>query len=193
MKYSNARKQAVLAKLCPPHNRSIREVAAEEGISEATLYNWRKQARARGELYPDAGPGSDAEGWTARDKFAVVLETAAMNESERSEYCRKRGLYPEQLAAWRRACEQANDWAEQRSAEQVKADREQRRKMRELERELNRKEMALAETAALLTLSKKARAIWGGTARTNDQRPGSGFDQQLFYDFLGSAQRRGHE
>ena len=159
MKYSNERKQAVLAKLCPPHNRSIREVAAEEGISEATLYNWRKQARERGELYPDAG--SDAEGWSARDKFSAVVETAAMNESERSEYCRKRGLYPEQLAAWRRACEQANDWADQRSAQQVKADREQRRRMRELEHDLSRKEKALAETAALLTLSKKARVIWG--------------------------------
>ena len=159
MKYSNERKQAVLAKLCPPHNRSIRELAAEEGISEATLYNWRKQARARGELYPDAG--ADAEGWSARDKFSAVVETAAMNESERSEYCRKRGLYPEQLAAWRRACEQANDWADERSASQVKADHEQRRRMRELEHDLSRKEKALAETAALLTLSKKARAIWG--------------------------------
>jgi hypothetical protein len=84
-----------------------------------------------------------------------------MNESERAEYCRKRGLYPEQLAAWRRACEQANDWAEQRNQEHAKADRDQRRKMRDLERELQRKEKALAETAALLTLSKKARAIWG--------------------------------
>jgi hypothetical protein len=70
------------------------------------LYTWRKQARGRGELYPDAG--ADVLGWTARDKFAAVIETAPMNESERSEYCRKRGLYPEQLAAWRRVCEQAN-------------------------------------------------------------------------------------
>jgi transposase-like protein len=110
-------------------------------------------------LYPDAG--SDAQVWSARDKFAAVIETAPMNESERSEYCRKRGLYPEQLAAWRRACEQANDWAEERGGQQIKADREQRRRTRELERELARKEKALAETAALLTLSKKARAIWG--------------------------------
>ena len=159
MKYSEERRQAVLAKLCPPHNRSVREVAAEEGISEPTVYGWRKQARERGQLYPDAG--SDAKGWSARDKFAAVIETASMNEAERSEYCRKRGLYPEQLTAWRRACEQANDWAEERNAGQVKADREQRRKMRELERDLARKEKALAETAALLTLSKKARAIWG--------------------------------
>ena len=159
MRYSKERRQSVLAKLSPPHNRSIREVAAEEGVSEATVYKWRNEARARGELYPDAG--SEAQGWSARDKFAAVVETAAMNESERSEYCRKRGLYPEQLLAWRRACEQANDWAEERTASQVKADRDQRRKLRELERELQRKDKALAETAALLTLSKKARAIWG--------------------------------
>jgi len=62
VKYSEERKRAVLAKLCPPHNRSVREVAAEEGVSEATLYNWRKQTRDRGELYPDAG--SDAQGWS---------------------------------------------------------------------------------------------------------------------------------
>jgi len=135
VKYSTERKQAVLTKLCPPHNRTIREVAAEEGISEATLYNWRKQARERGELYPDAG--SEAEGWTARDKFSAVLETAAMNEAERSEYCRKRGLYPEQLAAWRRACEQANDWAEQRSALQLKAERDQRSSLAEAVRSAN--------------------------------------------------------
>jgi len=90
VKYSEERRQAVLAKLCPPHNRSIREVAAEEDISEATLYNWRKAARQRGELYPDAG--SDAQGWSARDKFAAVIETAPMNASERSAYCRQRGL-----------------------------------------------------------------------------------------------------
>ncbi|WP_376695212.1 transposase [Wenzhouxiangella sp. EGI_FJ10305] len=64
MKYSEERRQAVLAKVCPPHNRTVLEVAAEEGISEATVYNWRKQARERGELYPDAG--SDAQGWSAR-------------------------------------------------------------------------------------------------------------------------------
>jgi len=50
------------------------------------------------------------EGWSSRDKFAAVLETAALSEAEVAEYCRKRGLYPEQIRAWRSACEQANDW-----------------------------------------------------------------------------------
>ena len=45
MRYSQERKQAVLAKLAPPHQRTVKDVAAEEGISPATLYHWRQQAR----------------------------------------------------------------------------------------------------------------------------------------------------
>lgn len=159
MAYPEERKQAVLAKLSPPNTRSVLEVATEEGISEATLYNWRKEARERGGLYPDAGDGCN--GWSARDKFAAVVETAPMNEVERSAYCRTRGVYPEQLAAWRRACEQANDWAEAQRREHARLSREQGQRIRSLESELLRKDRALAEAAALLTLSKKARAIWG--------------------------------
>jgi hypothetical protein len=46
----------------------------------------------------------------SRDKFAAVLETAALNEADLAAYCRQRGLYAEQIQAWRTACEQANDW-----------------------------------------------------------------------------------
>ena len=159
MKYSQERKQAVLAKLAPPHQRTVKDVAAEEGISPSTLYHWRQQARLNGGLFPD--DGADSEGWTARDKFSAVMETAALNESERAEYCRKRGLYPRQITAWRRACESATDWAGERGRQQAAVDRDARKQVRALERELQRKEKALAETAALLTLSKKARALWG--------------------------------
>ena len=86
-------RQAVLARLAPPHQWTVKDVAAEEGISPATLYHWRQQARLTGGLFPD--DGADSEGWTARDKFTAVMETAALNESERAEYCRKRGLYPQ--------------------------------------------------------------------------------------------------
>jgi len=44
MKYSDERKEAVLKKLLPPHNRTVAEVAEEEGLSAATLYNWRKKS-----------------------------------------------------------------------------------------------------------------------------------------------------
>ena len=89
-------KQAVLARLATPHQRTVKEVAAEESISPATLYQWHQQTRLNDGLFPDDGADpkgcglNSAEGWTARDKFTVVMETAALNESERAEYCRKR-------------------------------------------------------------------------------------------------------
>lgn len=159
MGYSRERKEAVLKKMLPPESRTIPALAKEEGISEATLYNWRKAARQAGRLLPDGD--TTPEGWSARDKFNAVLETAAMSEAEQAEYCRKRGLYPEQIRQWRAACEHANDWSAEQERRQDQALKAYRRRERDLAQELKRKEAALAETAALLTLRKKAQAIWG--------------------------------
>ena len=159
MGYPKERKDAILRKLLPPSSRSVQDVAEEEGVSSATLYIWRKQARAEGTLMPDSD--STPAGWSARDKFAGVVETAALNQAELSVYCRERGLYPEQIAQWRAACEQANDWSAREGQRRSDDSRESKKRLKELERELRRKNAALAETAALLTLSKKARAIWG--------------------------------
>ena len=159
MKYSQERKEAVLRKMLPPHNKSSPEIAEEEGISEQTLYAWRRKAREEGRLLPDGD--STPEGWTSRDKFAAVLETASMNEAELAEYCRQCGLYPEQIKAWRRACEQANDWEEAHARQTKEEVRALKQKQKELERENRRKEKALAEAAALLVLKKKVSEIWG--------------------------------
>ena len=158
MGYSLERKEAVLKKMLPPNNRTIAALAKEEGISDATLYNWRQQARNKGRLMPDSD--NTPEGWTSRDKFAAVMETAALSEAEIAQYCRQRGLYPEQLGAWRTACEQANDWSRASDKQLKAATRADRKKMRQLEKELTRKEKALAEAAALLILRKKLDAMF---------------------------------
>ncbi|MFN2310254.1 MAG: IS3 family transposase, partial [Gammaproteobacteria bacterium] len=101
------------------------------------------------------------EGWSSCDKFAAVLETASLNEADLGEYCRKRGIYPAQIVAWRAACEQANDWDRSSSARISQATKEEKKRVKDLERDLGRKEKALAEAAALLVLRKKASAIWG--------------------------------
>jgi len=160
MGYSPERKAAVLKRMLPPNNLPVRRLSQDEGISEATLHKWRAQARSKGQLLPDADAGP--EGWSSRDKFAAVLETAAMNEADLAAYCRKRGLFPEQIKAWRAACEQANDWDRTSMAKMCHATKEERKRIKDLERELSRKDRALAETAALLVLRKKAAAIWGG-------------------------------
>jgi hypothetical protein len=157
--YSTERRAAVLKRMEPPNAVPLRQLAKDEGISEATLHTWRRDARGEGRLLPgaDAGP----EGWSSRDKFAAVVETAAMNEADLAAYCRQRGLYAEQIQAWRAACEQANDW-ERASAQRLgQATKEERRRIQALERDLARKEKALAEAAALLVLRKNAAAIWG--------------------------------
>ncbi len=159
MRYSAERKDAVLRKMVPPHNRTVPYLAQEEGISEATLYNWRKEARSKGRLLPDGEVSP--EGWTTKDKFAAVVETASLNAAGLAEYCRKRGIYPEQIAQWRRSCEEANAWDEV-STKRLKEQRRFDQKMiKQLERELKRKEKALAEAAAIMVLRKKAAAIWG--------------------------------
>jgi transposase-like protein len=158
MKYSPERKEAVLKKMMPPHNRSIQQLAGEEGISEATLYNWRNEARTKGILLPDGD--TSPEGWNARDKFAAVLESASLNEEETAEYCRRRGIYPHQLKLWRKACEAANDWDKQAGIKLKSEQKCNRKRIKDLEKELHRKEKALAEAAALLVLQKKVQAIW---------------------------------
>ena len=82
------------------------------------------------------------------------------NEADLGEYCRKRGIYPAQIVAWRAACEQANDWDRSSSARISQATKEEKKRVKDLERDLVRKDRALAETAALLVLRKKAAAIW---------------------------------
>ena len=157
-RYSEERKAAVLKKLLPPHNRSVVDVAEEEGISSATLYTWRNQVKEQGSPVPGSGKTSDQ--WSAEAKFAVVLETATLSESELSEYCREKGLYPDQVKEWKAACIQGQmSEAERHKQERLQAKKD-RKRIKQLEKELNRKDKALAETTALLVLRKKFNALW---------------------------------
>ena len=99
--------------------------------------------------------------WSSQDKFMVVLEIANLTEIEFSEYCREKGVYPEQIKEWKEACINANDNAREKSTKAGKELRAERKEKEKLEKELARKEKALAEAAALLVLRKKADAIWG--------------------------------
>lgn len=158
-RYSSERKAAVLKKLLPPHSLTVAELSRLEGISDVTLYTWRRQAKAGGEVV--LGNGKLAEHWPAETKLAVVVETASLSEVDLSHYCREKGLYPEQVKAWRQACLDGQDTAMQLKHAERTQSRADKVRIRDLERELNRKEKALAETAALLVLRKKLNALWG--------------------------------
>ena len=101
-RYSEELKTAVLKKLLPPQNRSVVQVAAEEGISDVTLYSWLKQCRQQG--VPVPGYRNAGDDWSPDAKLAVVIETASLSEAELGAYCRQKGLYPEQVQRWKEAC-----------------------------------------------------------------------------------------
>lgn len=135
------------------------QVAAEEGISEPTLYNWRTEAKNKG--IPVPGSGKQGEDWPAEAKFAAVVETASLSEAGLSEYCRKKGLYPEQIEAWKQACINGTLGDSELNKEVRSQSQRDRKRIKELEKELRRKEKALAEAAALLVLRKKLDALRG--------------------------------
>jgi transposase len=156
--YSPERKAALLKKLLPPFNMSVAALSREENISDATLYTWRKQLRERGQAVP--GSESSPAQWSAEAKVAVVAETLTLSEIELSEYCRKKGLFPEQVKAWKAACVDGQRPAAKHSPAEREESRRDKKRIRLLEKELQRKERALAEAAALLILRKKLNAFW---------------------------------
>jgi transposase-like protein len=155
--YSEKFKASIIAKMLPPNNVDVPLLARETEIPKDTLYAWRiKHRKSLGDApTPQVASGE----LSSEEKFAVVVESASLNEVELSEYCRRKGLYPEQIHAWRKTCMQAN------ASVTPKVDRTQLRtqakQIKQLEAELRRKDKALAETAALLVLQKKVRTIWG--------------------------------
>jgi transposase-like protein len=158
-RYSQERKEAILKKLLPPLSRSVAEIAKEEGISEATLYYWRKQLRQSGTVVPDNKTSS--EQWSAQTKLAVVAETFSMTENELSQYSREKGLYSEQIHQWRNECMQGFKSTKENEVETKKQAKADKVEIKQLKKELRYKEKALAETAALLVLRKKLRAFYG--------------------------------
>ena len=162
--YALERKESAVRKLLSDPDLSIRELSQETGISAWTLYDWRRQALNQGEAAVGGKkhPGkSSRRQRTGAVKFTAVMETSAMNEAELAEYCRAKGLYPEEVKAWRTEALQAMSGGVVPAKALRDALATEKKRVKELERELHRKEKALAETAALLTLRKKAAAIWG--------------------------------
>jgi transposase-like protein len=162
--YSKAFRALMIQKMTDPQRPAAQSLADEIGVSRASLYRWVSEADTL-EIAVNAEPPSFTESmqrltnmkrpqdWSAEEKLAAVLEAASLSEEEFGAFLRSRGLHEAQLQQWR---DQMLVGLEPKAAKRAETKR-----IQELERELRRKEKALAETAALLVLKKKAQAIWG--------------------------------
>ena len=150
-RYGKPFKDRIVARLLPPESAAINVVSREVGVSVGTLERWRAEALAA------PGALTSNQRWTPAARLEAVIATAAMDEATRSAWCREQGLYPAELEAWKQ--DAIAGLGEPRAASAAEA-RQDRRRVKELERELHRKDKALAETAALLVLRKKLHAVF---------------------------------
>ena len=138
-----------------PNNANVADLAKETGVPRDTLYGWLKRSRNQQGVAPYSCKPSDH--YSADDKLAVIIETASLNETELGEFCRRKGIYPVQIANWKDSMVQGL------TSVPSKADREQNQKqvrtIHQLDKDLARKDKALAEVVALLVLQKKFQAL----------------------------------
>jgi hypothetical protein len=104
---------------------------------------------------PVPGANKITEQWSTEARFAVIVETATLSQAELGEYCRRKGLYPEQIAQWKQ------DFLQTPQPDTRQLQKQAQKEIKGLKRELARKEKALAEAAALLVLRKKLNGYYG--------------------------------
>jgi transposase-like protein len=157
--YSEAFKANMVKKMMLPGGPTASALSATSGVSQPTLSKWLRDARDRGmsesKTSPSRSPLRPGD-WTPADKLRVLAETEGLEGEELGVVLRREGLHEADLSEWRQAAMTALGG----SAKAASGSGDSRR-VRELEKQLRRKDKALAEAAALLVLQKKVQAIWG--------------------------------
>lgn len=157
---------------------SANALSKEEGVSQTALSRWLRDAGTMGEMKKrdkrrESGSRGTEESrrpqdWPLEEKLRVIVEASKLKEEELGEFLRREGLHKVQLDRWRQ--EASGAFGEKRMSRTSR--REDKKRIKELEREVRRKDKALAEAAALLVLKKKAQAIWGGEEDDTGPRRG---------------------
>lgn len=153
--YSDGFKQQALFKVFSRGDKTIRDVAEELNLNRYTLKGWMRMSVSKTEKKTMAKRPID---WSLEERLTALQESHGLSEDALNAWCRKKGLFAHQLVEWKAAfCNQSQQLNHREDALELrtlKADKQR------LERELNRKEKALAEAAALLILQKKYQALF---------------------------------
>ena len=151
--YTESFRQQALKRVYARGSRPIREVAEDINMSLGTLRNWMKADRDKSRA--NAGLQSKRpQDWSLADRLQILMESHGLDEEALNAFCREKGIFRHHLEQWQAAFT-AGGAVDNRS--QL---RELKDTNKSLKRELNRKEKALAEAAALLVLQKKYQALW---------------------------------
>jgi len=165
--------QAVEKALSRSEHTSLLEVAKTLGVGHSTLNKWIVQSRnnefdevTNQLIQTNMSKDKRPQDWSLEDRFNMVLECNSLDEGAVSQLCRERGIYPHHVQQWK--LDFVNGSITNSSAKNTSQMKVLKTENKNLKKELNRKEKALAETAALLVLQKKVNDIWG-TDEDNSQ------------------------
>jgi len=180
-RYSKEFKSRMVQRMMGPPAMDATALAAEVGISHSSLSDWLREARTLAGMTrsttqtqdpsaPDAVPTTTPAGSTGarnpHDQLRILALAGSLTGDEMGAMLRREGVHAAEFDGWRGAVLEALRGRAPAPAHHA-ADR---KRIQELERELARKEKALAEAAALLLLQKKVRSYLGDEdARTNDR------------------------
>ena len=143
----------MVQRMAGPRGISANALAGETGVSQATLSRWLKAART-----VDVMSADKSGKWTTADKLRVIVEASQLDAKELGAFLRKEGLHEATLREWQDAATAGLSTPKKPSRAKKSPEAKQ---IQELERDLRRKEKAMAEMAAIITLQKKVREIWG--------------------------------
>ena len=150
-------KEAVIKKIILG-NKPHHEIAREFGVGRSTIGKWLRQYKQNGSINLNSQEKRPRD-WTAEERISALIETGSMTAEECTAWCRKNGIFTHNLDQWKKDAISA--MIPKSNKEQIEKHRNLKKEITALKKDLFRKDKALAETAALLVLKKKAREIWG--------------------------------
>lgn len=182
--YSAAFRTKMVQRLVGAKAVSANQLAQEVGIHQSTLSRWLRDAQhsdmgtSKGtEQMPPTSTATKqppARKLSADDKVRIVFAAESLAAEDLGALLRREGVHDAELETWRAAVKTAAVAALKGTASNAAPARSaERKRIHELERELRRKDKALAEAAALLVLEKKLQALWGDEDGAMDTRSGA--------------------
>jgi transposase len=165
--YTEAFRAKMVQRMLGPSAKSATALAEEIGIHQPTLSRWLRDARTLGSTMPNKKKRDQK--WPSSEKLRIVLAASQLKDDELGAFLRREGLHEHQLERWRKTILAALD---EDGAKKPSGPSPEAKELAAVQRDLRRKDKALAEVSALLVLKKKADAIWGVVDDDTDERTG---------------------
>jgi transposase len=130
------------------------QIAKDMGVPASTMRYWLEKVKNTGDTIM-AKHEKRPQDWSSKEKLDALLESAKLTDEQLGAWCRQKGIHTHHLEKWKK------EFSKDQSRNKNNNVRQLKKEVKDLQKELNRKDKALAETTALLVLKKKVDAIWG--------------------------------